>query len=113
MEWVDTSIVQQRQVPTVRMVRKTMENPQAQFLDEVADTPVVAQHQVDTAQNLRADKAVIKKNHVKKCLDMFAEIAGKKNDQKKFSEEFGKGRKKIENGMEDCCVVVVRHAWCG
>ena len=38
----------------------------------------MAQHQVGTAQNVRADKAVIKKNHVKKCLDMFAEIAGKK-----------------------------------
>ena len=104
---VDTPVVQQRQIPTVPTVQKTMGNPQAQFLDEVADTPVVAQHQVDTAQNLRADKAVIKKNHVKKCLDMFAEIAGKRDDQKKFSEEFGKGRKKIENGMEDGCVVVV------
>merc|ERR1711994_710022 len=33
---------------------------------------------------------VIKKNLVKKCLEMFAEIAEKKNDYKKFYEQFGK-----------------------
>merc|ERR1712079_680808 len=32
---------------------------------------------------------VIKKNLVKKCLEMFAEIAGKKDDYKKFYEQFG------------------------
>ena len=33
---------------------------------------------------------VIKKNHVMKCLDMFAEIAEQKDDYKKFYEQFGK-----------------------
>merc|ERR1711871_896662 len=33
---------------------------------------------------------VIKKNIVKKCLEMFAEIAEKKDDYKKFYEQFGK-----------------------
>merc|ERR1711939_520357 len=32
---------------------------------------------------------VIKKNLVKKCLEMFAEIAEKKDDYKKFYEQFG------------------------
>merc|ERR1712046_5240 len=32
----------------------------------------------------------IKKNLVKKCLEMFAEIAEKKDDYKKFYEQFGK-----------------------
>merc|ERR1712060_876738 len=34
---------------------------------------------------------VTKKNLVKKCLEMFAEIAEKKDDNKKFYEQFGKG----------------------
>ena len=33
---------------------------------------------------------VIKKNHVKRCLEMFAEIAEKKDDHKKFFEKFGR-----------------------
>merc|ERR1712031_104232 len=33
---------------------------------------------------------VIKKNLVKKCLEMFAEISEKKDDYKKFYEQFGK-----------------------
>lgn len=33
---------------------------------------------------------IIKKNHVKQCLEMFAEIAGKKDDYKKFSDQCGK-----------------------
>merc|ERR1712186_324397 len=33
---------------------------------------------------------VIKKNLVKKCLEMFAEIAEKEDDYKKFYEQFGK-----------------------
>ena len=33
---------------------------------------------------------VIKKNFVKKCLEMFAETAEKKDDYKKFYEQFGK-----------------------
>merc|ERR1712139_72061 len=33
---------------------------------------------------------VIKKNLIKKCLEMFAEIAEKKDDYKKFYEQFGK-----------------------
>ena len=33
---------------------------------------------------------VIKKNFVKKCIDMFAEIAEKKDDYKEFYEQFGK-----------------------
>ena len=33
---------------------------------------------------------IIKKNLVKKCLEMFAEIAEKKDDYKKFYEQFGK-----------------------
>merc|ERR1712167_344422 len=33
---------------------------------------------------------VIKKNLVKKCLEMFSEIAEKKDDYKKFYEQFGK-----------------------
>jgi molecular chaperone HtpG len=36
---------------------------------------------------------VIKKNLVKKCLEMFAEIAEKKDDYKKFYEQFGKNLK--------------------
>ena len=78
------------------MMYSTLSSPK-QVPGKIADTPDVAQHQVGTAQNVRADKAVIKKNPVKKCLDMFAEIAGKKDDQKKFSEEFGTGRKREIN----------------
>ena len=33
---------------------------------------------------------VIKKNLVEKCLEMFAEIAEKKDDYQKFYEQFGK-----------------------
>ena len=33
---------------------------------------------------------VIKKNFVKKCLEMFAEIVEKKDDYKKFYKRFGK-----------------------
>merc|ERR1711881_91674 len=36
---------------------------------------------------------VIKKNLVKKCLEMFSEIAEKKDDYKKFYEQFGKNLK--------------------
>merc|ERR1712000_170393 len=36
---------------------------------------------------------VIKKNLVKKCLEMFAEIAAKKDDYKKFYEQFSKSLK--------------------
>merc|ERR1712167_191901 len=36
---------------------------------------------------------VIKKNLVKKCLEMFAEIAERKDDYKKFYEQFGKNLK--------------------
>jgi len=36
---------------------------------------------------------VIRKNLVKKCLEMFAEIAEKKDDYKKFYEQFGKNLK--------------------
>merc|ERR1719162_2680405 len=36
---------------------------------------------------------VIKKNLVKKCLEMFQEIGEKKDDYKKFYEQFGKGLK--------------------
>merc|ERR1711881_167837 len=36
---------------------------------------------------------VIKKNLVKKCLEMFTEIAEKKDDYKKFYEQFGKNLK--------------------
>ena len=38
--------MQQRQVPTVQTVQKTMQNPQAQFLDEVVGMPVVVQRKV-------------------------------------------------------------------
>jgi HSP90 family molecular chaperone len=43
----------------------------------------------ETLQQNRILK-VIKKNVVKKCLEMFAEIAEKKDDYKKFYEQFGK-----------------------
>merc|ERR1712225_161670 len=36
---------------------------------------------------------VIKKNLIKKCIEMFAEIAEKKDDYKKFYEQFGKNLK--------------------
>jgi molecular chaperone HtpG len=36
---------------------------------------------------------VIKKNIVKKCLDMFSEIAENKDDYTKFYESFGKNLK--------------------
>merc|ERR1711877_18905 len=43
-------------------------------------------------ENLQQNKILrlIKKNLVKKCLEMFAEIAEKKDDYKKFYEQFGK-----------------------
>ena len=45
---------------------------------------------------------VIKKNHVKKCLGMFAEIADLNDDHMKFYEQFGKCDKL---GVHDDCTV--------
>ena len=41
---------------------------------------------------------VIKKNFVKKCIDMFAEIAEKKDDYKEFYEQYGKCLKLVFHG---------------
>ena len=45
---------------------------------------------------------VIKKNHAKKCLEMFAEIAELNDDHMKFYEQFGKCNKL---GVHDDCTV--------
>ena len=42
---------------------------------------------------LRGALQVIRKNIVKKCLEMFAEIAENKDDYSKFYENFGKNLK--------------------
>merc|ERR1711933_77496 len=58
---------------------------------------------------------VIKKNLVKKCLEMFAEIAEKKDDYKKFYEQFGKCLKlgvheapQTERKSQNSCVITAR-----
>ena len=50
---------------------------------------------------------VIKKNHVKKCLEMFAEIAALNDDHMKFHEQFGKCNKL---GVNDDSTVGVKIA---
>ena len=47
---MDVPVVMQRQVPAVKVVQKTVEVPQTQFIDRVVDTPVVQQRQVPTVQ---------------------------------------------------------------
>jgi len=51
----------------------------------------------ETLQQIKTLR-VIKKNLVKKCLEMFAEIAEKKDDYKKFYERFGNC---LELGMHE------------
>ncbi|CAK0869261.1 unnamed protein product, partial [Prorocentrum cordatum] len=55
----------------------------------VADTIIKPNISRETLQQNKILRA-IKKNLVKKCLEMFVEIAEKKDDYKKFHEQFGK-----------------------
>merc|ERR1712135_257814 len=55
---------------------------------------------------------VIKKNLVKKCLEMFAEIAEKKDDYKKFYEQFGKCLKLV-GVVESFVVLAVNFVFTG
>ena len=86
---VDTPVLQQRQVRTVQMVQKTMENPtvqtaqktmenpQAQFLDEVVGMPAVVQRKVPVVQ-----------------------------EGEMYPDEDETNKTKVEgkNGLEKCCV---------
>ena len=64
-----TPVVQQRQVPTVQTVQKTMENPQAQFLDEVVGMPVVVQRKVPMIQRVQKTVEVPQIQYVDKIVE--------------------------------------------
>ena len=51
-------VLQQRQVPTVQTVQKSVEVPQVQFLHKVEDMPVVVQRQVPLVQTVRRAAAL-------------------------------------------------------
>ena len=69
-------------VPQVRVVNKTVEDPQFQIVEKTVENP----------ETLEQNKilSVIKKNLVKKCFEMLAEITEKKDKLTKFSAHFGK-----------------------
>ena len=50
---VGIPVVQQRQVPTVRTVWKTLEIPRVQLLDKVVNMPVAVQRQVPMVQRVQ------------------------------------------------------------
>lgn len=62
---------------------------------------------------------VIKKNIVKKCLDMFTEIAENKDDYAKFYEAFGKNLKVsgdsthyfYQSLLTFCASFIITHSW--
>ena len=115
-EIVDEPVVMQGQVPTTQTVQKTGEASQVQFPDRVADVPVVSRRHVPglliqeeivevirvvdsedlpldiSGETLLQNKIlrVIKKNHVTKYLEMLAETAELKDDNKNFYEQRGK-----------------------
>ena len=64
-----TPVVQQRQLPTVQTVKKTMENPQAQFLDEVVGMPVVVQRKVPMIQRVQKTVEVPQIQYVDKIVE--------------------------------------------
>ena len=64
-----TPVVQQRQVPIVQMVQKTMESPQAQFLDEVVGMSVVVQRKVPMIQRVQKTVEVPQIQYVDKIVE--------------------------------------------
>ena len=62
--------------------KKTVEDPQFEIVEKTVENPETLQQNTI----LR----VIKKNLVKKCLEMLAETTEKKDQFTKFSEQFGK-----------------------
>ena len=58
----------------------------------IADNAVTELFKIAVEETLkvRTDRAVIKKNQVKKCLELFAKIAVKKDDHEKFCKQFDK-----------------------
>ena len=61
--------MQERQVPTVQTVQKTMENSQAQFLDEVVGMPVVVQRKVPMVQRVQKTVEVPQIQYVDKVVE--------------------------------------------
>ena len=61
--------MQQRQEPTVQTVQKTMENPQAHFLNEVVSMPVVVQHKVPMIQRVQKTVEVPQIQYVDKVVE--------------------------------------------
>merc|ERR1712209_380195 len=67
---VDIPVVQQRQVPTVQTVQKTVEVPQLQFIDKVVDIPVVAQRQIPMVQTVEKTVEIPQLQIVEKIVEI-------------------------------------------
>ena len=77
-EVIDVPAVLVVPVPKVQVVEKTAEIPQFEIVEKTVGNP-------ETLQQNKILR-VIKKNLVKKCLEMLAETAEKKDKFTKFSE---------------------------
>ena len=73
---VDVPAIMQVKVPAVQVVQKTVEIPQAQVLDEVADTLFAGQHQVQGAEKYRDEDEIYQmKIYAKKHLEKYCVAA--------------------------------------
>ena len=108
----DSLDVALKQEGRIRKVLETVEFPQVQFPDRVADVPLIQEEIVEvirvadsedlplniSGETLLENKTwrVIKKSHVTKYLEMLAEVAEQKDDSKMFYEQFV-NRMKLES----------------